>query len=297
MPARACLEGLLVLVDRWPGWRSRAAPAAGVRSRLAIASRSLRLVAGEIGALGRVVELDQRRAGLHRGAGLNMILSTRPADLRRHLDLAHRGQRCRSRRDSAASARLCAGSGRDRRRRRHLAREEVGDRLGRGTGRNRRGRRRPGPAAAPRSRTRSRPAAATASVLARSGRQAGVLIGGRSPSLPRSFGGQAAASVLGQPESRRVEVGRDRRSLEPDAAQDEAGQIAAASSSSGAGIGIGRAAAEPAERRHRRHMVGEPERVAPHRRCPGADRRPRPPPRSTRRTWAGSRPPPSRRPA
>ena len=86
----------------------------------------LRLVVGEVGALGLVVDLDQGVAGLHDRAGLEADPDHAARHLRRHVDLAHRD-------DGADAAQVLPQRpdldrhGRDRRRRRDVVGEEVGD--------------------------------------------------------------------------------------------------------------------------------------------------------------------------
>ena len=88
----------------------------------------LRLVTSEVAALGRVVQLDQRVAGLDRAAGGEKDLRQPAADLGRDRHLMHRGQRAD--RGGEMRHRLAAGRHRsDLRRRRPVAGEEFRDLL------------------------------------------------------------------------------------------------------------------------------------------------------------------------
>ena len=88
----------------------------------------LRLVIGEVAAIRRVVQLDQRVAGLHRLSRLEEDLGDEPGHLGIDRDLVDRGQRA----DAGGKARDRLGlgdDGADLRRRRLVVGEEVGDRV------------------------------------------------------------------------------------------------------------------------------------------------------------------------
>ena len=103
--------------------------------RASVISREprLRLIIGEVAAVGRVVELDQRIAGLHRLPRLEKDLGDAPADLGVDRDLMDRDDRA----DARGKARHRLGFDRHRadlRRRRLVVGEEIGDRVRRGSG-------------------------------------------------------------------------------------------------------------------------------------------------------------------
>src|SRR6516162_4149799 len=65
----------------------------------------LRLIAGKIAAIRRIIKLDQRIAGLHCHSGLEEYFGNTSADLRVDRDLVNRGGRP----DAGGKARHCFG--------------------------------------------------------------------------------------------------------------------------------------------------------------------------------------------